>query len=118
MLRESRLPGETTHHGGEVTFSNQLVDVCLVWNSNGAYHESMQITGKPTRWQRLIGNLNEFLFGAAMSWVMPPYQLRRRAELERVFILLTTCELMGVPSFTRRFLLPFAVTRCSTGGVV
>lgn len=83
-----------------------------MWKGNAPYHGGMLTTGKLTRWQRLIGHLNEFLFGAAMSWVMPPYQLRRRAELERVFILLTTCELMGAPVLPHASalrLLPFAV---------
>lgn len=41
--------------------------------------------------------VTEFMFGAAMSWVMVPYQFKRRAELERLFMLMTVSELMGVP---------------------
>jgi len=41
--------------------------------------------------------LHQFFLGAALSWVSVPYMLRRRAELEHLFILMTTSELMGIP---------------------
>jgi hypothetical protein len=50
--------------------------------------------------ERLIdlqARVTQFMFGAAMSWVMVPHQLNRRAELERLFMLMTVSELMGVP---------------------
>jgi len=42
-------------------------------------------------------SLDAFLFGAAMSWVMPPYMMLRRDELERLFVLTTSSRFMGVP---------------------
>ncbi len=56
--------------------------------------------------------VTEFMFGAAMSWVMMPHMLKRREELERIFMLMTLGELTGVsispPSGGLR-LLPFLV---------
>lgn len=46
---------------------------------------------------RLRAGISEFMFGAAMSWVLVPYTLKRRAELERIFIFLTASYLEGVP---------------------
>jgi len=38
-----------------------------------------------------------FMFGMAVSWVMMPHALKRRAELERMFMLMTTGYLIGTP---------------------
>lgn len=46
------------------------------------------------------------MFGAAMSWVLAPYALKRRAELERIFMLLVEGHLIGLP-----FLPPFSGLR-------
>jgi hypothetical protein len=45
---------------------------------------------------RLQGWVNEFFFGVAMSWVMVPYVQKRRSELERLFMLMTVSDLMGI----------------------
>jgi hypothetical protein len=45
---------------------------------------------------RLQGWVNGFLYGTAMSWVMVPYTQKRRSELERLFMLMTVSELMGI----------------------
>jgi hypothetical protein len=37
------------------------------------------------------------MFGAAISWVMVPHTIKRREELERIFLLMTTSDLMGIP---------------------
>jgi hypothetical protein len=60
----------------------------------------------------LRSRAGEFLFGAAMSWVMVPHLLKRRAELERLFILLTASDLLGAPVGPQPgglWLLPFVV---------
>lgn len=52
------------------------------------------------------------MFGAAMSWVLAPHLLKRRQELERLFMLVTTGDLMGaslMPPLNRLRLLPFMV---------
>lgn len=52
------------------------------------------------------------MFGAAMSWVMPPHTLKRQAEQERIFILMTAGDLMGIslsPPPNGLRLLPFLV---------
>ncbi len=66
------------------------------------------------RWllTRLRTRVAEFMYGAAMSWVMTPHMLKRRAELERLFMLMTTSDLMGIslsPSPNGLRLLPFLV---------
>ena len=61
------------------------------------------------RWVRL---LRGFIFGTAVSWVAPPYLLRRRDETERLFVLLTESYLLGlplVPPQGRLFLLPYTI---------
>lgn len=50
-----------------------------------------------SRWRRWQKRLDAFLFGAAMSWILPPYQIHRRAEMERIFALMTSARLMGLP---------------------
>ncbi len=67
-------------------------------------------------WRARLAHLRawvtEFMFGAAMSWVIVPHMLERRRELERIFMLMTLGELTGVsispPSGSLR-LLPFLV---------
>lgn len=61
---------------------------------------------------RLRAWTTEFVFGAAMSWVMPPHTLKRQAELERIFILMTIGDLKGIslsPPPNGLRLLPFLV---------
>ena len=67
-------------------------------------------------WRELLTRLRtrvaEFMYGAAMSWVMAPYMLKRRTELERLFMLMTTSDLMGIslsPPPNGLRLLPFLV---------
>lgn len=54
---------------------------------------------KSLRTKRLLWRqrLDAFLFGAAMSWVLPPYQIQQRKELERIFALMANARLMGLP---------------------
>jgi hypothetical protein len=52
------------------------------------------------------------MFGAAMSWVMPPRTRQRQTGLERIFILMTAGDLMGIslsPPPNGLRLLPFLV---------
>lgn len=53
------------------------------------------------KWRELLiylrARVAEFMFGAAMTWVILPHSLKRRAELERIFMLMTTGDLMGTP---------------------
>jgi hypothetical protein len=52
----------------------------------------------PTTWlKRWRTYLHDFFFGMTTSWVMAPVMLKRRTELERVFMLMTTSDLMGIP---------------------
>ena len=58
--------------------------------------------------------LHEFLFGAAMSWVMAPYSIKQHRALERIFMLMIVGDLMGfpfAPPFSSFPLLPFMVPR-------
>jgi hypothetical protein len=48
-------------------------------------------------WERLIAHLEMFVFGAAMSWVMVPYVLRRRQEMERLFVVIASAGMRGLP---------------------
>ncbi len=48
-------------------------------------------------WDRFFGVLRSFLFGAAMSWVMAPYQIQQRRTLERFYGLMATMDLHGLP---------------------
>ncbi len=59
-----------------------------------------------------LHGVSEFLFGAALSFIMPPYVIRRRDELERLFILNITTDLLGIPVIPSPHhlrLLPFVV---------
>lgn len=46
---------------------------------------------------RLRLHVYAFLIGAAMSWVFVPHVIQRRKELERIFALLTSARLLGLP---------------------
>lgn len=60
--------------------------------------ENQAFLARLTKWLRERKRiLDAFLFGAAMSWVMPPYMNLRRGEMERLFVLTTSSRLMGVP---------------------
>ena len=52
-------------------------------------------------WQDLLTRcsrlLHDFLAGAALSWIAPPYVIQRRAEMERLFALMLNAELLGLP---------------------
>ncbi len=62
--------------------------------------------------RRWLSILRGFIFGTAISWVAPPYLIRRRDETERLFVLLMESHLLGMPVLpwrTRLFLLPYAI---------
>lgn len=64
------------------------------------------------RLTRLWVWVSGFLYGTAMSWVMAPHTLKRRKDLEQIFMLVTAGELMGFslsPPLTGLRLLPFVV---------
>jgi len=66
----------------------------------------------PALLSRWLDTLRSFLFGAAISWIAPPYLLRRRRETERMFVLLMESSLLGIPLLpprTRLGILPYAV---------
>lgn len=74
--------------------------------------KTTQRTGWGERLTRLQAHIAAFFLGAAMSWVSVPYILQRRTELERLFILMTTGDLMGIPLQpppSSLWLLPFMV---------
>jgi hypothetical protein len=56
---------------------------------------------------RLSQMAHDFFAGAALSWIAPPYVIRRRAEMERVFALMLSAELLGVPLLPPAYLLRF-----------
>jgi hypothetical protein len=51
--------------------------------------------------------LHDFLAGAALSWIAPPYVIRRRTEMERLFALMLSAELLGLPLLPPYYLLRF-----------
>jgi hypothetical protein len=56
----------------------------------------MLITWK--RWLKYIKlNLDAFLLGAALSWVMVPHTIQQRKELESIFALEIGSRLLGLP---------------------
>lgn len=57
-----------------------------------------------TRFNRL---LHDFLAGAALSWISPPYVIQRRAEMERVFALMLNAELLGLPLLPPPYIIAF-----------
>lgn len=56
---------------------------------------------------RLSQVMHDFLAGAALSWIAPPYVIRRRTEMERVFALMLNAELLGLPLLPPHYLLRF-----------
>ena len=48
-------------------------------------------------WKRWKARLDAFLFGAAASWVLVPHLIKHRQELERLFVMLSSARLMGMP---------------------
>ncbi len=48
-------------------------------------------------WARFLYTVRGFMYGAAKSWVMVPYQLKKRRELEHLFVVLMLSEQAGVP---------------------
>ena len=62
--------------------------------------------------RRFINLLHEFVSGAALSWTAVPYTLRRRKEMENLFILGLILNMKGLsplPPRYRLFLLPEVV---------
>jgi hypothetical protein len=51
--------------------------------------------------------LHDFFAGAALSWIAPPYVIRRRTEMERLFALMLSAELLGLPLLPPHYLLRF-----------
>jgi hypothetical protein len=81
-----------------------------------ALHDGHEVARQPVReFLEKVGRLlHEFLFGAAMSWVMAPHTLKQHRALERVFMLMTVGDLMGfpfAPPLSGLRLLPFMVPR-------
>lgn len=63
-------------------------------------------------WTHVKWAVRGFLYGAAKSWVLVPYQMRHREALERIFMLLVLTEQMGTPiapADLRVRLLPYLV---------
>lgn len=49
-------------------------------------------------WMRhTTGWIRGFVYGAARTWIEVPYHLRRRAELERLWVVLMLSEQEGIP---------------------
>ncbi|GAB4522492.1 MAG: hypothetical protein Fur0018_04340 [Anaerolineales bacterium] len=62
--------------------------------------------------QQGLSRLRAFMFGAAISWIAPPYLLARRREEEAFFIFLMQTSLLGMPilpSRRRLILLPYVI---------
>lgn len=66
---------------------------------------------KSNAWRELLARfsqvLHDFLAGAALSWISPPYVIRRRAEMERMFALMLSAELLGVPLLPPPYIVRF-----------
>ena len=45
----------------------------------------------------LLLHVQMFVFGAAMSWVTVPYLLKRRQEMERLFVVIASARINGLP---------------------
>jgi len=59
-----------------------------------------------------LQHAREFITGAALSWIAVPLMLKRRDELERLFILNLLCQSRGIPILPlrrRALLLPHMV---------
>jgi hypothetical protein len=55
-------------------------------------------SGAPeSRLQRLRELIYDFLLGATLSWVLVPFQIRKRREMERMISLLFSAQMMGMP---------------------
>jgi hypothetical protein len=66
---------------------------------------------KETSWRerltRVYQVLHDFLAGAALSWISPPYVIRRRAEMERMFALMLNADLLGLPLLPPHYIIRF-----------
>ncbi len=63
-------------------------------------------------WWRLLAQVRGFMAGAALSWTAVPYLLRRRREMEELFVLDLYLGLLGlepVPPQERLWLIPYVV---------
>ncbi|OGO69784.1 MAG: hypothetical protein A2Z37_07705 [Chloroflexi bacterium RBG_19FT_COMBO_62_14] len=62
-------------------------------------------------WRRLLSRCNrivhDFVSGTALSWTAPPYLIRRRSEMERVFALMLNAELLGLPLLPPHYIIKF-----------
>jgi len=47
--------------------------------------------------QRVRVFIYDFLIGATLSWVLVPFQIRKRKELEQIITLIFSTETMGIP---------------------
>ena len=64
-------------------------------------------------WRSLKDRFGDFLLGAAISWVMPPYTLRKNKEFEQLFALTASMRLLGLPLLPPAYglkLLPYWIT--------
>lgn len=51
-----------------------------------------------TLWLRRAGDfIYDFLIGATLSWVLAPFQIRKRREMEQIISLLFSAQMMGMP---------------------
>ena len=50
-----------------------------------------------SRFQHVRELIYDFLIGATLSWVLVPFQIRKRREMERIISLMFSTELMGMP---------------------
>jgi hypothetical protein len=56
----------------------------------------------------------EFLIGATLSWVLVPYQIRKRQEMEQLITLIFSTDILGIPVLPPRDrlrLLPYILPR-------
>ncbi len=63
-------------------------------------------------WERVLHAVRGFMYGAAKSWVIVPYQLKKRQELEHMFVLLMLSEYEGAslaPPDLQLRLLPYLI---------
>lgn len=56
---------------------------------------------------RLSDVVHDFFAGAALSWISPPYMIRRHAEMERMFALMLNAALLGVPLLPPPYIVRF-----------
>ncbi len=47
-----------------------------------------------TRFRQIV---DEFLVGASLSWTLVPHRIQQRAEMERIFALMLSTQLLGMP---------------------